>query len=969
MTFRRTLPLLMGFSLLASCSILDSSGSHPSYGKTLADLEKVKAPERLEPVPTTNMDLIEDSYRSALEVAIEPNVRHRILTRLADLEMARSEQRQLDASEQQNFFNGAIDMYQELLVLNTERLQQAGTPTNERLLYQLSKAYSLDGRVAESNEILNSLVTQFPESAFAAEAEFRRAETAFSEGDYALAEQLYTNVMREGSDTPFYGNAVYMQGWSLFKLGRYRASLRSFTEVLDRTLLEGKAYDELSNSAKNISRDTLRIISIAFSYLDGADSITEVYSKLGPRHYKHLLYMALGDLYLEKKRYRDSADTYRKYVKLYPNTDPAPALSIKAIEVYDLGDFPSLILPAKEEYVKSYGAYSQFWRDRDEQKREIIKPKLSIYLDELSSFYHARAIELGKLNAKWEKKSTQNKAQNKKDGEKPDRPEPEFLKAAALYNEFAFTFPQDAKTPEMTYLMGEAYYDAGYLPEAVSAYETVAYTYLDLKRGAEAGYSAVIALQQVMDGYANKDDANTQQQFIEWRNHKIESAVSFADYYPGDSRALAALTKANQEIFETADFKRSAKIATRITQWQPKPEVNLYKTAWLILAHSEFDLQNFTQAEQAYRTVLTLLAAKDSERAQVVERIAASIYRQSEAQITAGELAPAVERLLSIRDVAPGSDIAISGQYDAANYLIDLKDWANAESVLLDFKKRYPAHTLVATLAPKFTLIYQESQQWGKAADTLAGMAKTEDSQETRRSSLYLSAELYEKTKNYPAAIDQYKQYTSSYPAPFDLATEARFHLVELYEKIRDDGKRDYWLNKLIEENASAGKSRTARSTYLAAFATVKFANDEYIKYEKIKLTLPLKKSLKAKRAALDSTLGVYKRVLSYGIAEFATNANHKIGEIYGQLSKDLLDSQRPNGLDALALDQYEVLLEEQALPFEDKAIEILSANAQRSWDGLYDDWVKESFNSLSEILPARYGKKEKTVEFSDDIF
>jgi len=963
--FRAAVFVSLSAIWLASCSILEGEDQGPNYGKTLADLKEVAAPEDTFPVPIAPIDTIEDSYRSALQVARDPSVRHRILTRLADLEMARSEQRQLDSAEQKNYYTDAIDMYQELLVLNSERQGEEGTPTNERLLYQLSKAYALDGRIQEADEILGSLVTDFPESAFAAEADFRRAESAFSAADYAKAEALYANVMAVGEDTPFYSNAVYMHGWSRFKRGRYRASIKSFTEVLDRTLIEGKPVSELSNTERNMSQDTMRVLSIAFSYLDGAQSITDVYNNLGLRHYQYMVYMALGDLFLEKQRFRDSADTYRHYVKVFPNTDPAPTFSVKAIDVYGQGGFPSLILPAKEEYVTNYGAYSQFWQDRDDEKRAVIKPKLATYLDELSSFYHARAIELTKQNEKYARDKSAGKKVKGKDRPKPA--EPDYLKAASLYEEFVFTFPQSPKTPEMAYLMGESYYSAGQLAKAVTAYETVAYNYLDKKRGAEAGYSAVVALQELMDRTANKP--GQEQAFLTWRDHKIESAISFADYYPLDSRAVPVLTKAAQEIFAKSEYKRAAEIAGRITIWQPKPKLELVKTASLILAHSQFDLKEYALAENAYKQVLAMLPQNDPERPEVIERIAASAYRQAELQIAAGELAPAVERLLSLKTIAPGSDIAISGQYDAANYLMELKDWARAEKVLLNFQSSYPGHKLIATLAPKFALIYQESQQWGKAAQALAQMASSDASPDSRRQSMYLSAELYEKAGKLGKAVEQYKEYANKYPAPFDLATEARFHLVDLYGKLGDNSKRYYWLKKLVEEDGKAGAARTDRSKYLAAFASTEFANDEFKRYERIKITLPLKKSLKKKRSALDVTLTAYRKVLNYGVAEFATQANHRIGNIYSQLSKDLMDSQRPKGLDDLALEQYEILLEEQALPFEEKAIGILASNAERAWTGIYDDWVKQSFKALAEILPARYGKKEDAVEFSDAIF
>lgn len=950
---------------LSGCAMFEGRDARPYYGKTLADLKEVVIPDELYPVPVASIDRIEEIYRAAIEVAREDSVRHRILTRLGDLEMARAEQRQLNATEQALFFQDAIDFYSELLVLNAERQGEPGTPTNERLLYQLSKAYALDGRMEESDEILSDLVEQFPDSKFAAEADFRRAEKAFSDGEYEIAEALYSSVVGAGDTTPFYLNAVYMHGWSQFKRQRYRASLKSFTEVLDRTLIEGQSDEQLSNSHRNMSKDTLRVIAIAFSYLDGAKTITEVYANIGVRHYQYRVYMALGDLYLEKDRFRDSADAYLHYVEQFPNTDQAPLFSVKAINVYDKGGFPTLVLPAKEAYVKNYGINSEFWKARGEEQRKFIRPNLAVYLDELSSYRHARALELKKQNLAYANKKAQGK--RVKASDEPAAALPEFLKAASLYEEFFLTFPQDIKTPEMVFLMGESYYEAGKLDKAILAYETVAYNFVDKKRGAEAGYSAISAMQIKID--ATKADANKREEYNAWRDHKIESAISFSEYYPLDKRAPNVLTDAAQEIFRKNDFERAAKVAERVTEWKPRPDPKLLKSSWLIIAHSQFDLEQYAEAEIGYMQLLSILPPNDKDRPAIVDRLAASVYKQAEQQLASEDMKGAVARLLSIHSIAPGSEIAATAQYDAAAYLIQLKDWAQAEKVLLDFKRLYPAHKLAVGLAPKFAMIYQESEQWEKAAGALDEMSRSAKTDEERRQASYLSAELYEKSGKIPLAITKYEDYVKRFPQPFDIATEARFHLTELYLSTNNSSKRNFWLQQLIVQDKNAGANRTPRSKYLAAFATAKFADDEFLVYQKIPLSLPLKVSLKKKRAALDVTLKAYKKVVAFGVAEFATQASHRIGSIYSQLSRDLMDSERPAGLDELALEQYEILLEEQALPFEDKAIEILVANVERAWQGIYDEWVKKSIDTLGSMLPARYGKKEKQKEFSDVLF
>ncbi len=944
-------------ALLAACAT-----EPPPIGPTLSDMEPVTIPTNHMPVPQVPLAQIEDSYRAALEVAQDPVIRHRILARLADMEMARSQERQLTATEQKQFFGEAIALYQELIASSDTLVeQQEASPGDsdtspdhasldkERLLYQLSKAYALDGRLQESTAVLEKLVRQYPDSPYAAEADFRRAEIAFSAGDYRRAEELYNQVLSVGQ-TPFYSNAVYMHGWSLFKQNRYRPALESFSRVLDDQLVEGIPLEQLAISRQNLVADTLRIMAVAFSYLSGPDTIAELYQNRGEPHYQYLLYRQLGDLYLDKKRYRDSADSYLRYTRLYPESDNAPELAVRAIEVYEKGNFPSLILPAKEAYVQNYGIDSQYWALRGLLRQEPLLPHLHQYLDELASYYHAEAQDLKEAAS--------------------DQSQEYFLRAADYYRQFVSTFPLDDAVTNMTFLMAEAYFEGEALVEALAAYEQVAYDYADPEHAAEAGYSAIISLQLIIE--KTPPVSETQDRVLrQWQEHKVRSALQFADTFPADSRAPRVLADAAEELFQQGVVKQALEVATRLTQWQPAPEPALQKTAWLVRAHSLFDLELFTAAEQSYRELLPLLAADDPDRPAVIERIAAAMYRQADQQLAAADKAGAVEQLLQIRDIAPASDIAISSQYDAANYLMELEQWQRAEQVLLDFRARYPQHTLTATLLPKLAVIYQETENWPKAAQTVSAMAKAEDDPEVQRQSLYLAAELYQKAGDTAQAIIHYRDYAHTYEQPFDLATEARFQLVTLYEQTNEPLKRNYWLEKLIDahEQARDGSGSTDRAHYLAAFAARELANIDYYAFVAIKLDLPLKQNLQRKKAAMEKALQSYKQVLDYGVAEFATEANNRIGMVYAQLSEDLMNSERPADLDALAMEQYEILLEEQAYPFEEKAIAIHAANAERSWDGIYDDWVKRSFAVLAELLPARYGKQEARQEVSHGIY
>ncbi|HEU0201550.1 MAG TPA: hypothetical protein VFR86_14085, partial [Burkholderiaceae bacterium] len=161
---------------------------------------------------------------------------------------------------------------------------------------------------------------------------------------------------------------------------------------------------------------------------------------------------------------------------------------------------------------------------------------------------------------------------------------------------------------------------------------------------------------------------------------------------------------------------------------------------------------------------------------------------------------------------------------------------------------------------------------------------------------------------------------------------------------------------------------RTDRTRYLGAMATLALAEPVAGDYRKVALVEPLKQTLKVKKAKMETALKAYAAAAEYGVADIATAATYQTAELYRDFGKALMTSQRPKGLKKDELEQYNVLLEEQAFPFEEKATELHEVNARRTTEGIYDKWVKESFVALAKLRPVRYGKSERAEVVIDAI-
>jgi tetratricopeptide (TPR) repeat protein len=206
-----------------------------------------------------------------------------------------------------------------------------------------------------------------------------------------------------------------------------------------------------------------------------------------------------------------------------------------------------------------------------------------------------------------------------------------------------------------------------------------------------------------------------------------------------------------------------------------------------------------------------------------------------------------------------------------------------------------------------------------------------------------------------------YADYVKRYPAPFDVALEARHELADLATETGNPAARQQWLQEIVSADAAAGAARTDRSRFLAANAALELARPLDSAARAIRLAIPLDKSLRAKRNAMEAALAAYGKVEEYGVAQASTAATYAMADLYRHLGKSLVESERPRKLSAEELEQYNILLEEQAFPFEEKAIGIHARNTRRAAEGTWDSWIEKSYADLAVMQPGRYARLEIT--------
>ena len=957
----RTLALLLLTSSLGACSMFGlghKAGATPDDAPTLKTLLTREVVIDSDPGIPADEDKAIAAYRNFLAVTPDARQRAEALRRLGDLSMASAD----NANAVTPTPNGTPDYAAAIAQYRDYLKTYPNDPDNDRILYQLARAQEQGGQLEDGLKTLDQLVAQYPKTRYLDEAEFRRGELLFTLRQYPKAEQAYTLVLNGQKDNPYVGRALYMQGWSKFKQGNLEEALTSFFGVLDGKIVGIKDDDldkseSLTRADKELVDDTLRVIGISLANLKGAESIPAYVTTDARRSYEFRVYQQLGQLYLRQERPKDAADTYAGFARLNPLDAQAPAMQAQVIAIDQEAGFDQLALAAKKDYVAQYGLDGEF-RKANPEGWEHAQPLVKTALAELAQRYHASAQKT--------------------------RSRDDYVEAAKWYRAWLAEFASDPEAAENDFLLAEVLYESGQFGASAVEYEKTAYEYPTHAHGADAGYSALLA-------HAAEQKGVTGDALVPLQHTGVESSLRFAAAYPADSRTPAVLANAADTLFRLHDNDRAASVAEQVLALEPAATPAQRRVAWTLIAHTSFEAGRFDRAEKAYGEVLALAPANDPARGELTERLAASIYKQGEQARTAGDNKAAAERFARVAVAAPGSAIRANAEYDTATSLIALKDWAGAAHTLEDFRQRFPGSALQGDVTVNLALAYSEQQQWAPAAaqyERIAAAPATTPEGATRaRAALWQAATLYERAassdadsvkagKPRPAdaaanralAAKAYDRYLKQYPSPLEPAVEARWRIAQIAHIEGNAAVETAQMHALFLADQNGGAARTDRTRKLGAMAALDAAQPVFEAYQKVPLIEPLAKQLKLKKAKMEDALKAYALASDYGVAEVTTAATFHVATVYQDFAKALVGSQRPRKLSKLELEQYNELLEEQADPYVEKAIALHGVNAHRTTDGLYDEWVKKSFEALKTLQPARYNKTERSEGSVDAI-
>ena len=874
------------------------------------------------------------NYDRVVDLHADPAIRAEAMRRSADLRLQLFDN---GTNTQPQQLQKAIDTYKALAA------EQPDYGHLDEVLYQLARAQSIAGKTDDSVISLRQLGQARPASPLAPEAHFRAAEQLFLEGRYDQSELEYRAVVDLGPDGSFFESSQYKYGWSLYKQAKFSEAVPVFTAILERLLPPGDYQDRsdlatVPKAKAEMVSESLRMTGLSFAALGGGKAIND-YLGAGPEpRFAVLLYAELGATMLDKKRYSDSANAYLAFVERHPSHPLAPRFQARAVAAYRDGGFAEQVAREEGRYVETYAPGAPYWSAQgkagDGKPTGEVVAELHHDLDDLGPYYRARAQKLPEAD--------------------PSGRQADFLTAATWYRKALDVFPQDSKAPDANLSLADSLLDGGKTQEAAQEYQHTAYGYKDYARAPDAAYAGIQAYQRLAKEAAPADRPAA-------LKLSVDASLKLADSFPAHPQLAAVLTRASEDLFEANDLDRAIGVANRVLAIQPPPEPALRSQALGVVADSRFAQNKFPEAEKAYGEFLQVATADDPQRKSAYDRLAASIYKQGQAARDAGDLRTAAADFLRVGQATPDAGIRVNADYDAASAFYSLKDWPASERALEDYRNRYPDNPLVADADKMLAPAYQNDNKPAAAAEVYGRISQRgTESVDNRRDANWLAAQLYDKANQPLLAAPFYESFVAAYPQQFDQAMEARRRLADIaLDNRNDDAAHLHWLQEIVAADSNAG-SRSDSSRLMAAQATLEIGRSQAAAASAVALTEPLNSSLPQRKSATEQAITTLGAAANYGFAEVTTAATFEIGEAYRAFGRALLDSQRPAKLQGDALAQYNELLEEQADPFEQKAIDAYMANVQRIGNqGVWNDWIHKSAVELAEMAPAKYGKHE----------
>ena len=708
----------------------------------------------------------------------------------------------------------------------------------------------------------------------------------------------------------------------------------SFLTVLGGFSEQTGQFARVPKADAELIDDTFRIVALMAAGADGVQSIADWSRNAGRSGeaggFRDLLYDRLADLYATRGQYQKSVAVHQAFIADNRAHPSVPAFYAQSVDVWRMAGQTGRAREARADYVSAFSDSAQY--------------------DALASADQRRWLSFSKTLGDY----YYDQGENASGGRRAAY----FASAAGYYTRLASRQEQPGETLR---LAGDAWLQAGRYEEALASFRKAAYEAPGYANANDAGWAALLLERNALDG--TNSLKTTLARFA-------DASEKWSASFKEDARIPPLSSDVANRLLARGSYDRARQFAqTAIAH--PGTSSTVTYSALLVLGETYVAGDTFGFAENAWRQALELASsgkvvdASGDDVRRLRRQLATSIYRQGEQAAGVGKTDIAVAHFQRIDSVLPGSDIAVTGRFDAANTLLQAERWLPAVNELSRFRQDFPSHPLTDSIREKLVFAYISSDQPIRAADEL--VASTGASGPAMEDQLR-AAELYHQAGAIQKRDRIYLAYLDQMPA-LRKPEEAQTHLLDQTFRQRlidSDVAAPRFREQLVTaELASDWHSKDTLGW--AGQAALKLAEIQANRFAAVELRAPLAESLSRKQQLLEAARSRYDQARQFGGDGVISQATFKKAELYRQFAADLMASEAPAELNEMEAMQYQMLLEEEAYPFEEKAISMHERNHQRLAEGVFDEWVEQSLQVLAKLFPGRYSRTVRWMSLSGE--
>lgn len=787
---------------------------------------------------------------------------------------------------------------------------KSGISNKDIIYYKLAKQYSLIDEFEQSTKYLNLIVNNEKDSKFYPEAQFRLAEDAFSNKKYSLAELRYTEVI-SSSNNLFYSKALFKRGWSRYKLNVYHDAIDDFIATINS--YNYSDFRKLNEKDNKLFNDALRSIGLSFIHFDSVEEISEFISNLGNINYNYYIFSSVSKIYLSQERYFDAVEILKSYISKYENKDKILAY-LDILDIWKNGNYINNYISEMENFYNYYKSIDSMAGYSD-VIINTVKQRFINNITNTALYFYNNSIKKKLIS--------------------------DFNESSTWYKRFIELFP-DSVTHDIYKQFADLNYLFKHYSKAAFYYE-LALSEKENKIHKLSLYSLIETLSHITN---NKSVSDV------YLDKYLKYSKIFYDTYSKDNKSKDILISAFEIAFNNNkyDFIKNNNINSDIFD-------NKVTKLLSILGDTYSLTKDHNNAITVYQNLYDNIDLTNLDKSNIREKLCLSIFNRAQESFNNSDTVSAYNDIQHIMQYLNNTSIAPVAVFDGITYSINMQDWDTAINFGEYFINNYRDNKYFNKVVKNISVAYLEKDDKQNAASLLKTLSLTSNDVSTKKSSLWRSAQLFEKNKDYKSAIISYEEYANKYKIPYIQNMEAMNKLVELNNSINNNKTAILWQNKIL---ANDSKQSNDRTDYIKSITATSLASHYHDKYSKILLKQPFAKSLKFKKKYLQKSVQLYATASSYNITDISTQATFNIANIYYDFTQAILNSEKPDSLTDEELEQYQILIEDQAFAFEEKAIEFHEANLKYTKSGIYNEWINKSYAKLQEMFPVRYQRENK---------